>query len=63
MKRSTAINCEGLSTELVLLRIKQSLMTGKSKESKKLNVSVSNLCDRKQLMQSLGGQAAIVQLV
>ncbi|QQD19266.1 hypothetical protein I6N98_05275 [Spongiibacter nanhainus] len=59
----TAINCKGLSTELVLLRIKQSLMTGTSKQSDTLNVSVSKPCNREQLMESLGRQAAIVQLV
>jgi len=63
MTHSAAINCDGLSTALTLLRIKQALITAAEKKLLPLQVSVSNMCDRESLKQSLGQQADIIDLV
>lgn len=63
MKQIAAINCNGLSTALTALRIKQKLMASAEQTLLPLKVSVSNVCDRKLLLQSLGRQADIVHLI
>lgn len=63
MTKAAIINCEGLSTTLTVLRIKQALVTAAEQKTLPLKVSVDNMCDREQLKQSLGLQADIVQLV
>lgn len=63
MTKIAEINCEGLSTALTALRIKQTLIVGSGQKLMSLRVSVSKVCDRKLLMQSLGQQADIVHLV
>lgn len=63
MSNTTSINCRGLSTAITLLRIRQALITVTGKKTQPLTVAVSQQCDRNQVMQSLGAQANIVQLV
>ncbi len=63
MTEATPINCEGLSTTLTVLRIKQALITAAEQKLLPLKVSVSQMCDRNQLKQSLGQQADAVQLL
>lgn len=63
MTKPAAINCEGLSTTLTVLRIKQALMTAAEQKLLPLKVSVSQMCDREQLIRSLGLQADKVNLI
>lgn len=63
MTKAVTINCEGLSTQLTILRVKQELMTASEKNLLPLKVVVSENCNQEQLKQSLGRQADIVQLV
>lgn len=61
MSNAAHINCDGLSTVLAVLRIKQRLLTING--GIPLIVSVSGKCDKQTLVQSLGVKANNVQFV